>query len=73
MIGKIIAYGRDRQTAIDRLSRALDETVVKGISTTIPLGQVILRDVEFRRGKYSTHFVQQLLEKSQILQANESK
>ncbi|MDR0533032.1 MAG: acetyl-CoA carboxylase biotin carboxylase subunit [Verrucomicrobiales bacterium] len=73
MIGKIISYGRDRQTAIDRLSRALDETVVKGISTTIPLGQVILRDVEFRRGKYSTHFVQQLMEKSQILQGDESK
>ena len=73
MIGKIIAYGRDRQTAIDRLSRALDETVVKGISTTIPLGQVILRDAEFRRGKYSTFFVQQLMEKSQLLQGNENK
>ena len=62
MIGKLIAYGYDRKAAINRLSRALDETIIRGIATTIPLGKVIVRDVEFRRGKYSTHFVQQLLE-----------
>ncbi|MDD5260345.1 MAG: acetyl-CoA carboxylase biotin carboxylase subunit [Methylacidiphilales bacterium] len=68
MIGKLIAYGHDRKTALSRLSRALDEIVIRGIATTIPLGQIILRDVEFRRGKYSTHFVQDLLEqKGQLM------
>jgi biotin carboxylase len=36
--------------------------VVRGVKTTIPLGQLILKDIEFRRGKYSTHFVQSLME-----------
>jgi len=68
MIGKLIAYGYDRKAAINRLSRALDEIIIRGIATTIPLGQIILHDVEFRRGRYSTHFVQQLLEqKSQLM------
>ncbi len=62
MIAKIIAFGRDRQTAVRRLGRALDEAVVRGIKTTIPLGQLILNDVEFQRGKYSTAFVARLME-----------
>jgi len=74
MIGKIIATGRDRKSALDRLSRALDETLVRGIRTTIPLGQLILRDVEFRRGKYSTAFVQNLMDqRAQILPTYEQK
>jgi acetyl-CoA carboxylase biotin carboxylase subunit len=68
MIGKVIAYGRDRKTALDRLNRALSETVVHGIKTTIPLGKLILNDVEFRRGRYSTHFIQHLFEqKAQMM------
>lgn len=65
MIGKLIAYGRDRKTAMDRLHRAMGETVVGGIKTTLPLGQLILQDHEFRRGKFSTHFVEKLLENQQ--------
>ncbi len=65
MIGKLIACGPDRKTALDRMSRALSEYIVEGIKTTIPLGQMILRDPEFRRGRYSTHFVERLLSQTQ--------
>jgi acetyl-CoA carboxylase biotin carboxylase subunit len=62
MIGKLIAIGNDRKTAIERMTRAMEEMVVRGVKTTLPLGQLILKDIEFRRGKYSTHFVQSLME-----------
>lgn len=60
MIGKLIATGKDRNEAIDTLSRALDEFYVRGIKTTIPLGQVILNNPDFRNGKYSTAFIPNL-------------
>jgi len=61
MIGKLIAFGSDRVTAMDRLSRALDEFIIRGIKTTVPIGQAILKDPDFRRGRYSTHFVEGFL------------
>jgi acetyl-CoA carboxylase biotin carboxylase subunit len=67
MIGKLIAYGPDRATAMDKLSRALDEFIIRGIKTTIPFGQLILKDPDFRRGRYDTHFVARLLEQKQPL------
>jgi len=62
MIGKIICWGNDREEAIVRMRRALDELVVEGIATTIPLHKRILTDDAFERGDYSTDFVQRLLE-----------
>jgi acetyl-CoA carboxylase biotin carboxylase subunit len=61
MIGKLIAFGSDRATAMDRMSRALDEFVIRGIKTTVPIGQAILKDPDFRRGRYTTHFVENFL------------
>ncbi|MCX7915962.1 MAG: hypothetical protein N3A53_06625, partial [Verrucomicrobiae bacterium] len=61
MIGKLICYARDRRTALDRMSRALDEFVIRGIRTTIPLHKMIIKDPNFRRGRYSTSFVERLL------------
>ena len=63
MIGKLIAVGPDRATAVARLQRALDETIIRGVKTTIPLGQRIVRDQDFRRGKYSTHFLERFFER----------
>ncbi|MEO0453213.1 MAG: acetyl-CoA carboxylase biotin carboxylase subunit [Verrucomicrobiota bacterium] len=63
MIGKLIVSGKDRQTAILRLRRALQEMIVKGIKTTIPFGIMILDDPEFQRGKYSTSFVADKMDK----------
>ena len=60
MIGKLIAYGKDRREAIDKMNRALGEYMVTGVKTTIPFLQAILQDPNFRRGVYSTNFVETL-------------
>jgi acetyl-CoA carboxylase, biotin carboxylase subunit len=61
LLGKLIAYGKDRRDAIDKMSRALGEYMVTGLKTTIPFEQAILQDPNFRRGVYSTNFIEQLL------------
>jgi acetyl-CoA carboxylase, biotin carboxylase subunit len=61
LIAKVITHGRDRRDAIDKMSRALSEYLITGIKTTIPFEQAILQDPNFRRGVYSTSFVEQLL------------
>jgi acetyl-CoA carboxylase biotin carboxylase subunit len=61
MIGKLITYGKDRREAMDRMSRALGEYMITGVKTTISFQQAILQDPNFRRGVYSTSFVEQLL------------
>src|SRR5215475_13800890 len=61
MIGKLITYGKDRREAMDKMSRALSEYMITGIKTTISFQQAILQDPNFRRGVYSTGFVEQLL------------
>jgi len=61
MIAKLICFGRDRRTVMDRMSRALDEFILKGVHTTIPLHKQILKDPNFRRGRYSTSFVERMM------------
>ncbi len=61
MIAKLITTGRDRREAMDRMSRALSEYIIDGIPTTISFQEAILQDPNFRRGVYSTNFVEQLL------------
>jgi acetyl-CoA carboxylase biotin carboxylase subunit len=67
MIAKLISYGRDRRVAMDRMTRALDEFMIRGVKTTIPLHKLILKDPNFRRGRYSTAFVERLLASTQPL------
>ena len=61
MIGKLITFGKDRREAMDKMSRALSEYMITGIKTTISFQQAILQDPNFRRGVYSTNFIDQLL------------
>jgi acetyl-CoA carboxylase biotin carboxylase subunit len=61
MIGKLITYGKDRREAMDKMSRALSEYLITGIKTNISFQQAILQDPNFRRGVYTTNFIEQLL------------
>lgn len=61
MIGKLITTGKDRREAMDKMSRALSEYMITGVKTTISFQQAILQDPNFRRGVYTTGFVEQLL------------
>ncbi len=58
MIAKLIAHGRDRDEAIARMARALRESVIEGVDTTIPYHRAILSDPDFRAGKVDTRFVE---------------
>ncbi len=58
MIGKLIVTGKDREDALNRMSRALSEYIITGVKTTIPFLQKILLDPDFRRGDYSTGFIE---------------
>ncbi len=58
MIAKIIAHGRDRQEAINRMRRGLEETVIEGVKTTIPFHQQLLADPRFVAGDFDTSFLE---------------
>jgi acetyl-CoA carboxylase biotin carboxylase subunit len=64
MIGKLIVYGSNRASCIRRLRRALEEFVVEGMKTTIPLHQRIVRDEDFLEGDYTIKWLEQWLERS---------
>ena len=64
MIGKLIVYGSNRGSCIRRLRRALEEFVVEGMKTTIPLHQKLVRDEEFLAGDYTIKWLEQWLERS---------
>ena len=59
MIAKLIVHARTRELAIARMERALDMMVVEGIKTTIPLHKKIMADERFRRGDFSTKFMEE--------------
>ncbi|MEL7060044.1 MAG: acetyl-CoA carboxylase biotin carboxylase subunit [Acidobacteriota bacterium] len=61
MIGKLIVHGATRDEAIARMLRALDQMVIEGIETSIPLHRDILRDPGFVRGEMSTRFMEGFL------------
>ncbi|MFI5263074.1 MAG: acetyl-CoA carboxylase biotin carboxylase subunit [Candidatus Kapaibacterium sp.] len=58
LVGKLIAYGADREEAIDRMQSALDEFIIEGIHTTIPFHKALMRDERFRAGEFDTHFLE---------------
>ena len=58
MIAKLIVHARTRELAIARMQRALDMMVVEGIKTTIPLHKRIMADEKFRKGDFSTKFME---------------
>ncbi|HEY9758464.1 MAG TPA: acetyl-CoA carboxylase biotin carboxylase subunit [Oculatellaceae cyanobacterium] len=58
LVSKLIAWGNDRQEAIDRMHRALDEYAITGIRTTIPFHQRVLAHPAFIQGDVSTDFIE---------------
>jgi acetyl-CoA carboxylase biotin carboxylase subunit len=61
MIGKIIAYGDNRQQAIARMRTALSEMAVEGIETNVALHQELMLDAAFLRGGTSIHYLEHKL------------
>lgn len=61
LIGKLIIWGNDRDEAIMRSKRALEEFVIDGVVTTIPFHEMVLDNPDFISGDFDTHFVDNLL------------
>jgi len=59
LIAKLIAWGRDRHEALERMRRALEEYRISGVRTTIPFCLWVVENDQFRRGEYTTHFVEE--------------
>ncbi|MFC1645626.1 acetyl-CoA carboxylase biotin carboxylase subunit [Candidatus Omnitrophota bacterium] len=65
MLAKLIVHARNRKEAIKSMKRALDEFIIEPIKTTIPFHKQVLDNQSFREGKFSTHFVENLLQESE--------
>ena len=61
LIGKLITYGVDRNTAISKMRNALDEIVIEGIKTNIPLHHDLIRDGHFHAGGTNIHYLEHKL------------
>jgi len=64
MIAKLIVYGTTRNGALRRLRRALEEFVIEGMKTTIPLHQALLDDPDFQSGNYTIKWLEEWLERN---------
>jgi len=62
MVAKLIVRGRDRGEALARLGRALEEFLIDGPKTTIPLGLALLQDAHFQSGHYNTRYLEKFME-----------
>ncbi|GAA0702249.1 acetyl-CoA carboxylase biotin carboxylase subunit [Marinobacterium maritimum] len=61
LIAKLITFADDRETALARMGSALDETLIEGIKTNIPLHQDIVRDANFAQGGVNIHYLEKKL------------
>ena len=61
LVAKLIVHGASRDECLMRLRRALEEYVIGGIETTIPLHQRVVDDPEFRRAAYDIHWLERYL------------
>ena len=61
LVGKLIVHGRTRTEALMRLRRALDEFIVDGIETTLPLFRTLVRNPDIQNGQYDIHWLEEFL------------
>jgi acetyl-CoA carboxylase biotin carboxylase subunit len=62
LVGKLIVHGRSRTEALMRLRRALDEFIVDGIDTTLPLFRTLVRNPDVQNGQYDIHWLESFLQ-----------
>ena len=63
LLGKLIVHGKTRPECLMRLKRALDEFVVDGVETTLPLFRTLVRDADIINGDYDIHWLERFLER----------
>jgi len=68
MIAKLVTFGKDRQEAIDKMLRAIEEYQITGIETTLPFGAFVLQHEAFVSGNFDTKFIDRYFEASMLQQ-----
>jgi len=68
LVGKLIVHGRTRSECLMRLKRALDEFVIEGIDTTLPLFRALVRDKDIIDGDYHIHWLERYLARGDLVQ-----
>jgi acetyl-CoA carboxylase biotin carboxylase subunit len=66
LVGKLIVHGKTRSECLMRLKRALDEFVIEGIETTLPLFRALARDTAIIDGDYHIHWLEEFLARGEI-------
>jgi acetyl-CoA carboxylase, biotin carboxylase subunit len=61
LVGKLIVHARTREEGLMRVQRALEETIIEGIQTNIPLHERIIQEPDFRAGKFNIHWLEKML------------
>jgi acetyl-CoA carboxylase biotin carboxylase subunit len=61
LLAKLCVWAEDREAAVNRLARALNEYAIEGIRTSLPFFRAVVRDEEFRRGDFDTGFIDRFL------------
>lgn len=70
MIAKLIVHADDREQAMDRMVRAVDEFIILGVATTLPFGKYVMQHEAFRKGTFDTHFVRDHFNEQSLEQEN---
>ncbi|MCJ8163706.1 acetyl-CoA carboxylase biotin carboxylase subunit [Pontibacter sp. E15-1] len=68
MIAKLVTFGKDREEAIAKMLRAIDEYQITGIETTLPFGAYVLQHEAFRSGNFDTKFIERYFSPSVLEQ-----
>ncbi|KAA5536218.1 acetyl-CoA carboxylase biotin carboxylase subunit [Taibaiella lutea] len=71
MIAKLVVWGKDRNEAIDRLCRAVDEFKIQGIQTTLAFGKWAVKQPAFMEGKFDTNFIGKYFKPEYLIHENE--
>lgn len=72
MIAKLVVHGADRNEAIERLCRAIDEYYINGIQTTLPFGKWAVRTEAFRSGQFDTGFIEKHYRPEYLMESDDA-
>ncbi|MBF90340.1 MAG: acetyl-CoA carboxylase biotin carboxylase subunit [Flavobacteriales bacterium] len=71
MLSKLITYGKDREEAIERMIRAIEDYKVAGVETTLSFGKYVMQHPAFTSGDFDTHFVKNHFDPAKLDETNE--
>jgi acetyl-CoA carboxylase, biotin carboxylase subunit len=71
MISKLISYGKDREEAINRMIRAIDDYKIIGVETTLPFCKFVLKHEAFTSGNFDTHFIKHYFKPEMLAEEKE--